>query len=231
MKYISTNPTNGKILKKFFTLTQKELEATLKKSAFAFDINRTSTLTVRAKRLKALSILLQDRHQELAQIITLEMGKPITESIAEVIKCISVCEYYAEHGITFLEDQPLNSPFTQSIIQYAPMGVILGVMPWNFPFWQVFRFAIPTLMAGNSVLLKHSPNVPQCAQIIEKLFKDAHFPDGLFQNAFLENEQVSQLIESDSIHGIAFTGSLRTGSLIAQQAGQSIKKNGLGIGR
>lgn len=230
MKYLSTNPTTGQIMKKFSTFSNKQIEEALKKSAFAFDINRTSALNVRSKRLMALSELLEERKEELAKMITLEMGKPIKEAIAEVSKCRTVCDYYAEHGKTFLEDQQINSPFTQSTIQYAPLGTILGIMPWNFPFWQVFRFAVPALMSGNSVLLKHAPNVPQCAESIEKLFKDAHFPDGLFQNLFLDNEQAGKVIASDIVQGIAFTGSLTAGSIVAQQAGKSIKKTVLELG-
>jgi len=217
-------------MKKFSTFSNKKVEERLKKSVFAFDINRTSSLTVRGKRLLVLSELLEERKEDLAKIITLEMGKPIKEALAEIAKCRTICDYYAENGKTFLADQEINSPFTQSVIQYAPLGIVLGIMPWNFPFWQVFRFAIPALMSGNSILLKHAPNVPQCAEQIEKLFKDAHFPEGLFQNLFLDNEQTGRLIAADAVQGISFTGSLKTGSVVAQQAGKFIKKTVLELG-
>lgn len=232
MKFISINPNSGKVLKKYSTIGSKEIEPALQHSEFAYDINRTSNINLRTKRLLELMTLLDSRKEELALLITTEMGKPIREALAEIEKCKTVCTYYAENAATLLADKEIETDltFSKSTVQYAPLGIILGIMPWNFPFWQVFRFAIPALTSGNSVILKHSPNVPQCALAIEKLFKDAHFPEGLFQNLFLSNEQVSQFIKDERIQGIAFTGSLKAGKNLAQQAGKNIKKIVLELG-
>lgn len=230
MKYTSINPTNGKVLKKYPTLKDRELEEVLQGAEFAFDINRTSTPIIRANRLLELQEEIEKHKEELAHLITVETGKPVRESLAEIEKCKLVCSFYAENAATFLADKQIVTDFRESTVQLSPEGIILGLMPWNYPFWQVFRFAVPTITAGNSVIVKHSPNVPQCALAIEKLFKDAHFPEGVYQNIFATNEQISTLISDRRIQGVALTGSVKAGENIGEQAGKQIKKCVLELG-
>jgi len=230
MKYTSINPTSGKVLKKYTTLKDRELEEALQSAEFAFDINRTSTPSIRANRLLELLEEIEKHKEELAHLITVETGKPIKESLSEIEKCKAICTYYAENAADFLADKHIETDFRESIVQLSPEGIILGIMPWNHPFWQVFRFVIPTITAGNSVLVKPAPNVPQCALAIEKLFKDAHFPEGVYQNIFATNEQVSTLIADDRIQGVTLTGSVKAGKTIGEQAGRHIKKCVLELG-
>ena len=230
MKYISQNPANGKILKTFNSISDKELEQKLVDSLFAFDINRTSSVSIRCKRLIQLADQLENKKAELANIFAVEMGKPIKQAMAEVEKCKTVCYYYAEHSKEILKDQEIETSFSSSIVQYAPLGIVMGVMPWTYPIWQVIRFAIPALVAGNSVILKHSPLLPQSALAIEQLFKDAHFPENLFQNVFISHSQVDRLLEDERVQGLAFSGSLQSGRILAAKAGGAIKKTVLELG-
>lgn len=230
MKYISQNPANGKILKSFNSISDKELEKKLVDSLFAFDINRTSSVSIRCKRLLQLADQLENKKAELANIFAVEMGKPIKQAMAEVEKCKTVCHYYAEKSKEILKEQEIETSFSSSIVQYAPLGIVLGVMPWTYPIWQVIRFAIPALVAGNSVLLKHSPLLPQSALAIEQLFKDAHFPENLFQNVFLSKEQVDRLLGDQRVQALAFAGSLESGRVLAAKAGSMIKKSVLELG-
>ena len=230
MKYISINPTNGRELQRFNTLTAKELEIKLQQADFAYDINRTTDIAVRSKRLTVLAECLLQKKEELAYLMTVEMGKPIHQALAEIEKCTSICHFYAENAKQVLSDKTIETPFSNSIVQFAPLGIVLGIMPWNFPFWQVFRYAIPALVAGNTVLLKHAPNVPQCANALEQLFIDAQFPEYSFQNIFASNKQVGQIIADERVQGVAFTGSLKAGSIVAEQTGKNIKKTVLELG-
>jgi len=230
MKFESRNPFNDKLLQKFNLLKDRELEEALQKAEYAFAINRTSAIPVRTKRLLNLIRVLEERKEVAAALMTEEMGKPIQQAIAEVDKCIQLCQFYMDSTAEFLKDQQVETDAIKSSIYYAPLGLILGIMPWNFPFWQVFRFAIPALMTGNAVLLKHAPNVPRCAAFIEDLFVEAAWPDHLFQNLYISNEQVARVIEDDRIQGVSFTGSLKTGSIIGALAGSNIKKCILELG-
>ena len=230
MKFLSINPANNQLLKRFQTLSKNQLTEVMKKAEFGFAINRTSSLKNRAKRMNTLAELLLENQLPLAKLITLEVGKPIKESKAEIKKCAWVCRYYANNAKHFLKDEVINTDETVSVITHAPLGVLLGIMPWNFPFWQVFRFAAPSLMAGNAVLLKHAPNVPQCAIAIENLFRTAQFSEGLFQNIFVDHNMVKRIIEDSRVKGISLTGSNLAGSKVAEHAGRNIKKTVLELG-
>jgi len=174
--------------------------------------------------LQKIADLIFERKADFAKLISLEMGKPLRESIYELDKTITAFDYYITNATIFLQDKQVVTSASKSYVTHAPLGILLSVMPWNFPFWQVFRFAVPSLISGNTTILKHSPNVPQCAAAIGQLFKDADVPAGLLTNLFLTNENVSKLIAEDHVAGVSFTGSDATGSIIAMQAGQHIKK-------
>ncbi|MEB3228204.1 MAG: NAD-dependent succinate-semialdehyde dehydrogenase, partial [Synechocystis sp.] len=174
--------------------------------------------------------ILEDRQQEFAALMTLEMGKPIKQAIAEVNKCALVCRFYADHAEDFLSDETVPTDASHSFIAYQPLGVILAVMPWNFPFWQVFRFAAPTLMAGNVGLLKHASNVPQCALAIAEIFQAAGFPEGAFQTLLIGGKEASALMADNRIQAATLTGSEPAGTSLASAAAQQIKKTVLELG-
>ncbi len=230
MKFLSINPANNQLLKRFPTLSKAQLAEVLKKAEFGFAINRTSSIKNRARRMHTMAALLRENQIPLAKLMSMEMGKPITEGKAEIEKCAKVCEYYANNTKHFLKDEVINTEHKASVVSHSPLGVLLGIMPWNFPFWQVFRFAVPALMAGNAVLLKHAPNVPQCAMAIEGLFRTAQFSEGLFQNIFVDNGTVKRIIEDRRVKGISLTGSNLAGSKVAEIAGRNIKKTLLELG-
>lgn len=218
--YQSISPFDQSILKKveFDQLPDLHQLSVYQKEWAAMKIEQ------RGVYLRKIADLIIERKSDFAQLITTEMGKPLRESIYELDKTITAFDYYIDNAPTILQDKYVSTSASKSYVTYAPLGILLSVMPWNFPFWQVFRFAVPSLMAGNTTILKHSPNVPQCAAAIGQLFKDADIPAGLLTNLFLTNENVSKLIADDHIAGVSFTGSDATGSLIAMQAGQHIKK-------
>jgi succinate-semialdehyde dehydrogenase/glutarate-semialdehyde dehydrogenase len=218
--YQSISPFNQSILKKvdFDELPDLHQLSVYQKAWAAIQIQE------RGVYLRKIADLIIERKKDFAELITAEMGKPLRESIYELDKTITAFDYYISNAPAFLQDKYVATSASKSYVTYAPLGILLSVMPWNFPFWQVFRFAVPSLMAGNTTILKHSPNVPQCAAAIAQLFQDADVPAGLLTNLFLSNEQVAQLISDDHIAGVSFTGSDATGSIIAKQAGQHIKK-------
>ncbi|OWY21802.1 NAD-dependent succinate-semialdehyde dehydrogenase [Sphingobacteriales bacterium UPWRP_1] len=230
MRFETINPVNNELVKRFPSHTWRQVQAILKKSETGFDINRTSTLAIRSKRMKALADLLENKKLYCAQMITLEMGKPIKEAIAEIEKCVKTCHYFADNAKFFLADEVINTQYSNSTVSYMPLGPILAIMPWNFPFWQVIRFAAPSVMAGNSVLLKPAPNVPQCALLLEELFLQAAFPEGVFQNLFIEHNKVRWVIEDAHIAAVTLTGSDAAGASVAALAGKNIKKTVLELG-
>ena len=228
---ISTiNPATGETLKTFTPLTDSEIETKLQLSKQAFEKGRKTPLSKRAESMQAAAALLEQNKAQYAQIMTLEMGKPIKGAIAEVEKCAVVCRYYAENAAKFIADVPISTDASSSFIRYQPLGAILAVMPWNFPFWQVFRFAAPALMAGNVGLLKHASNVPQCALAIEDIFTQAGFPPGVFQTLLVGADKVSDLINDDRIAAATLTGSEAAGASLAAAAGKQIKKVVLELG-
>ncbi|MBW4663557.1 MAG: NAD-dependent succinate-semialdehyde dehydrogenase [Chroococcus sp. CMT-3BRIN-NPC107] len=230
MAISTTNPATGETLKTFTELTDSEIETKLELSKQAFEKWRKTSLSQRAEWMHAAAAILTQNKAQYAQIMTLEMGKPIRGAIAEVEKCALVCRYYAENAAKFLADVPVSTDASASFIRYQPMGAILAVMPWNFPFWQVFRFAAPTLMAGNVGLLKHASNVPQCALAIEDIFTQAGFPDGVFQTLLVGSDRVSDLISRSHIQAATLTGSEVAGASLAAAAGKQIKKVVLELG-
>jgi succinate-semialdehyde dehydrogenase/glutarate-semialdehyde dehydrogenase len=184
----------------------------------------------RGERLLAVAQRLRTRSEELAKIMALEMGKPITEARGEIEKCAWVCEYYAQQGAVMLAQQPMDSDASRSYVAYRPLGVVLAVMPWNFPFWQVFRFAAPALMAGNAALLKHSSNVPRCAMVIEELFVEAGLPSDVFRTLLIGSGGVDSVIEHPRVCAVTLTGSEPAGRKVAAKAGQMLKKTVLELG-
>ena len=226
----SINPATGKLLRQFEPLTD---EAARQKIALAAESFRTYALIPlehRALWMRKLASILDNECDDLSALITLEMGKPIEASRYEVLKCADACRYYAEHAARILAPEAIPTEHNHSYVRWDPLGVVLAVMPWNFPFWQVFRFLAPALMAGNVAVLKHAPNVPQCALAIEALVRRAGFPRGTFQSLFLEVQQVETILGDDRIVAVTVTGSEAAGRAIGAQAGWLIKKSVLELG-
>jgi succinate-semialdehyde dehydrogenase / glutarate-semialdehyde dehydrogenase len=232
MSIVSINPTTGQQLKIFPTLADDVLRAKIIESERVFQEYRHTSWEQRSQWLHQAANLLRDDRQsfEWANLMTLEMGKPIAQAIAEIQKCAWVCDYYAEHGAEFLAPEIIATDASQSRIEYHPLGPILAVMPWNFPFWQVFRFAAPTLMAGNVALLKHASNVPQCAIAIAEILLQAGFPPGVFQTLLISADRVESVIRSSQVKAATLTGSEPAGASLAQAAGSVLKKTVLELG-
>ncbi len=230
MEFNSVNPYNGEQVGKYIALTSDELDEALNRTSEAFKTWHNKPISYRTGLIKKAGQVLRDNLEEYAQIITSEMGKPISESRAEVNKCAWVCDYYAENAETFLSPEEIRTDATQSFVRHDPIGAVFAIMPWNFPFWQVFRFAAPTLTAGNTGLLKHAPNVFGCAVKIEEVFTRAGFPEGVFQNLIVHHDQTEKIIAHDAVKAITLTGSEMAGSAVAQIAGKYIKKSLLELG-
>jgi succinate-semialdehyde dehydrogenase/glutarate-semialdehyde dehydrogenase len=230
MAIASINPANGEKLKQFSSFDDAEIEKRLKRADETFRKYRRTTFTERSELLHAVTELLFVEKEKFAEIITLEMGKLFRDSMAEIEKCARGCRFYAENGERFLEDESAQTDAAESYVQYQPLGPVLAIMPWNFPFWQVFRFAAPALMAGNVGLLKHASNVPQCALAIEEIFCRAGFDDGVFQTLLLEPAQVERLIVDPRVKAVTLTGSDKAGSAVASAAAREIKKTVLELG-
>ncbi len=230
MRFATVDPSTNRLVESVRQHRWRQVETMLRRAVAAFEINRTNTINIRAKKMKMIAEALIVRTDEFAQVISLEMGKPIKESRAEVEKCAWICNYYADNAKHFLKDELIKTEYSTSLVTHAPLGIILAIMPWNFPFWQVFRAAVPAIMAGNVVLLKHAPNTPKCAMLIESLFREAQFAEGVFQNLFIDHKKVRWLIERPEISGVTLTGSEEAGSRIAEVAGKHIKKTVLELG-
>jgi len=230
MGIATINPATGETLKTFEPLTATEIEAALDRAKQAFEQYRRTPLAQRSQWLKASAEILEQEKEQFGKLMTLEMGKPLKGAIAEVEKCAHVCRYYALHAAEFLADVPAQTDASRSFVRYQPLGAILAVMPWNFPFWQVFRFAAPALMAGNVGLLKHASNVPQCALAIEEIIQRSGFPNGVFQTLLVGAEQVATLIADERVKAATLTGSELAGASLAAAAGKQIKKTVLELG-
>lgn len=230
MAIATVNPFTGETVKTFDGLTDAEIEQKLSLAQSQFLKYRTIPLTQRAHWLSEAAAILEQERDRFGKLLTLEMGKPLKAAIAEVEKCAAVCRFYAEHAAEFLADVPIQTDATTSLIKYQPLGVILAVMPWNFPFWQVFRFAAPALMAGNVGLLKHASNVPQSALAIEEIFTQAGFPSGAFQTLLVGADKVAAIVEDNRVKAATLTGSEPAGASLAATAGQQIKKVVLELG-
>lgn len=227
----SVNPWSGEILKEFSPTNPKELEKKLSTAQESFESWRLVSLDKKALLMHAAANVLREKKEDYARIISLEMGKVIKESRAEVEKCAWVCDFYAEKAAEFLAPEQLTLPDRKKAkVIYQPLGAILAVMPWNFPFWQVFRFAAPTLMAGNVVLLKHASNVPQCALAIQSVFEEAGFPTGTFQSLLIDSTTTLRLLEDERVKAVSLTGSEKAGAAVASTAGLQIKKSLLELG-
>lgn len=230
MEFKSINPYDGQVVGRYTSLTQNELEDRLDKSKTAFETWQQVPLSERCLLLKKAGTVLRDNVEEYAKMITLEMGKPISESRSEVNKCAWVCDYYADNAKAFLADETIATDASQSFVRHDPIGGVLAVMPWNFPFWQVFRYAAPTLTSGNTGLLKHAPNVFGCAQQIEEVFIRAGYPAYVFQNLIVHHDQTEKIISHNSVKAVTLTGSERAGSAVAELAGRYLKKTVLELG-
>jgi succinate-semialdehyde dehydrogenase/glutarate-semialdehyde dehydrogenase len=230
MSLQSVNPATGEVLETFTAVSGRELDGIIAQSHAAFLEWRTVPFKVRAERMRQAAQILRRRRAEFARTMTLEMGKPITQGEAEVDKCAWACDYYADSAEGFLAVQPRETDAKKSYVRFDPLGIVLAVMPWNFPFWQVFRFAAPALMAGNAGVLKHASNVPRCAVQIEEVFREAGFPRGLFSTALIESSAVAGLIDDPRIVAVTLTGSELAGSKVAERAGREIKKTVLELG-
>lgn len=227
---ISRNPTSGEIIATYPLQSAAELETALQQSASAFAQWRNTEMAQRVKVLRQLGEQLRQRQEQLATLATLEMGKPIAQARAEVLKCASLCDWYAQHGPSMLADQPTLVENQQAWQSFRPLGVILAVMPWNFPYWQVLRGAVSMLLAGNTYLLKHAPSVMGCAWLMQELFATTDLPRGAFNVINVDNDGVSAAIKDQRVAAIAVTGSVRAGGAIAAQAGAVLKKTVLELG-
>jgi succinate-semialdehyde dehydrogenase/glutarate-semialdehyde dehydrogenase len=230
MAFQTINPFTGEILQTFEAWNHERIESTLRQVAAATPNWAATPLPQRCDLLRKAADVLRTRKDTLARLITVEMGKLYTESQAEIEKCALGCEYYAENAADFLKDEIIATDAGKSYVAYQPLGTILAVMPWNFPFWQVFRFAAPALAAGNTGVLKHASNVPQCALAIEDIFKQAEFPDDVFRTLMIRAADVKAVIENPHIAAVTLTGSEPAGRSVAATAGDSIKKSVLELG-
>ena len=230
MPHTSLNPSTNQLIQTYASWDSSRLKQALEKTRRAQQAWAQTSFSQRAEVLRNAAMQLRAQRDRYATLITQEMGKPLREARAEVEKCTTVCDYYAQHGEEFMRAEPVNSEASKSYIAHHPLGVVLAVMPWNFPFWQAFRAAAPALMAGNALLLKHAPNVPQCALAIEAIFRECGLPDGVFASLMIEVEQVADVIASPHVHAVTLTGSEAAGRKVAALAGQHLKKCVLELG-
>lgn len=226
----SINPVNGKVIKTYKEDSQKVVNEKIHKAADAWEKWRKVPFAKKAKLMNAAARILRKEKNELAELMALEVGKPLKDGVSEVEKCALVCEYYAKNAENFLKDVDVKTEATKSFYTYQPLGVVLAIMPWNFPFWQTFRFLAPGLMAGNCGLLKHASNVPGCALAIENILLKAGFPKGVFQTLMVGSKAVEKIIENPVIKAVTLTGSTGAGKKVAQKAGECLKKTVLELG-
>ncbi len=226
----SINPATGDLLERFEETSPAALDQILERADAASRAWRRRPVAERAERLRAAARLLRERKSAYARTMALEMGKPLPQGVAEAEKCAWACDYYAEQAELFLADERRETDASRSYVRFGAIGPVLAIMPWNFPFWQVFRFAAPALVAGNAGLLKHAANVSRCALEIEEVIRDAGFPDGLFRAVFLQTDRVGGVIADARVRAVTLTGSDRAGSQVAEQAGRHLKKTVLELG-
>lgn len=231
MPITTINPATGEEQPTHFeTLTPEEIDRKLAKAREAFGAHRRTSLDDRAHKLRLAGEILANEKEKFARIMVMEMGKTFASAVAEAEKCAWACRYYAENGARFLADKPVETDARKSLLRYLPLGPVLAVMPWNFPFWQVFRFAAPGLMAGNVGLLKHASNVPRCAMAIEDIFRRAGFPEGVFQTLLIGSDAVASILDDRRLMAATLTGSTPAGSSVAGRAGKNLKKTVLELG-
>ncbi len=230
MAIATINPATGETLQTFQPLSTSEIEERLQLAVTAFQAERKTPFAERACRMRKAADILERDKDMFAHLMTLEMGKPYKAAVAEAVKCTTACRYYAENAEQILADEVIETGAKKSFVRYCPIGPILAVMPWNFPFWQVIRFAAPALMAGNVGLLKHASNVPQCALAIEKLFLEAGFPSGAFQTLLIGSQQVDAILNDPRVVAATLTGSEQAGIEVGVAAAKRIKKVVLELG-
>jgi succinate-semialdehyde dehydrogenase/glutarate-semialdehyde dehydrogenase len=230
MPIATINPATGETVRTFVPLSDDELEARLARADAAFQDHRRSSFAERAEKMIAAAEILENEQDRLGWLMTLEMGKPLQQARAEAAKCATACRYYADHAERLLADEPIPEAEGRCFVRFEPLGPVLAVMPWNFPFWQVVRFAAPALMAGNVGLLKHAGNVPQCGLALEELFLRAGFAEGCFQYLAIESKTVQRVIEDPRVVAVTLTGSMGAGSAVASVAGKQIKRSVLELG-
>ncbi|WP_412468517.1 NAD-dependent succinate-semialdehyde dehydrogenase [Pedobacter sp. KLB.chiD] len=230
MSISSINPVNGSIIKHYQEDAEQTIDQKIDQVHLAWLNYKETDFSSRSRLLLQVSKLLTERKDQLAELMALEMGKPLKAGVAEILKCASVCEYYAKNGADFLADQLITTGASKSYVSFQPIGLVLAIMPWNFPFWQVFRFLAPALMAGNAGVLKHSSGVTGCALEIEKIIGDAGFPPHIFKTLICSSKVIPKVIENPYIKAITLTGSTEAGKKVAEQAGKFIKKTVLELG-
>lgn len=230
MAIASINPATGETLAVFEPLAEESIEARLQRAEAAFRAHRRTPFAERARWMGRVAGILEQERESFGRLMTTEMGKPLRSAVQEALKCAWVCRHYAEQAERMLAEEVVPTNASLSYVRYQPLGPVLAVMPWNFPFWQVFRFAAPALMAGNVGLLKHASNVPQCALEIERIFLSAGFPEGVFQTLLITSGQVPRVLEDARIRAATLTGSEPAGSQVAAHAGRLIKKTVLELG-
>ena len=230
MPFKTINPASGELIESFDELTEKEISEQINKSHDAFLSWREVSFSEKSKLMSRAAEVLREGKRKYAEMMTTEMGKPVKQSAAEVEKCAWVCEYYAENAEKFLSEEMIETDAAESYVRFEPLGVVLAVMPWNFPFWQVFRFAAPGLMAGNTGLLKHASNVPRTAIAIEEVFREAGFPENVFKNLLIGSSKVKEVISNPKVKAVTLTGSEAAGSKVAELSGKLIKKTVLELG-
>src|SRR5687767_6751815 len=226
MPIATVNPATGETLRTFDALSESDVDRRLERGRAAFRRWRVTPVAARAAVVARAGALLDDRKDQFGRLMTLEMGKPLKAAVEEAVKCALACRYYAEHASAFVAPERVDG----DEVLYQPLGIVLAVMPWNFPFWQVIRFAAPALVAGNVALLKHAANVPQCALALEDLFQRAGAPEGVFQTLLVESDAVEGLIADPRVVAVTLTGSDRAGRAVAGAAGRHLKKSVLELG-
>ena len=226
----SVNPYTGEVLEEFEELSEEQLRHKLEQAEATFKDWKKTGYKQRAGLMKQVAEELKKNARDYARTISMEMGKPISQAVAEVEKCAWVCEYYADHASVHLKEEVINTDADRSVVLFEPLGVVLAVMPWNYPFWQVFRFAAPALMAGNVGILKHASNVMRSAENIELIFRNAGFPEGCFQNLVLGSDRIEGLIKNPIVKAVTLTGSQPAGASVAAIAGSQVKKSVLELG-
>ncbi len=230
MSIQAINPATEELIQQYQQLNSSAIEQRIDRAESCFQEWRRLSFADRADKTLRLAKVLRENKERFATLMTKEMGKPIDQSRSEVEKCAWVCEYYAEKAGGFLLDESISTDAGKSFVRYAPLGIVLAIMPWNFPFWQVFRFAAPAVMAGNVGLLKHASNVPGCAEAIQECFDKAGFPKGVFTNLLISSDQVKEVIQNPKVKAVTLTGSDHAGRAVAQQAGEQLKKTVLELG-
>jgi succinate-semialdehyde dehydrogenase / glutarate-semialdehyde dehydrogenase len=230
MALFSVNPTTEDVLQTFEEFSDQQVDTALQQAHDAQRAWRSTSFGERAARLQAVARVLREQKSRLATLATTEMGKPIVEAEGEIEKCAWNCDFYAEHAATFLADEHVQTNARESYVAFEPLGVVLAIMPWNFPFWQVIRFAAPALMAGNGAVLKHASNVPGCAVALEEIFRTAGLPEGIFRTVLVPGAKVEALIADPRIQAVTLTGSSEVGERVASAAGKHLKKQVLELG-